>query len=151
MIKARILLSSLRDFALHRRARPSDESLGYCRESLERFQVAVAGLARVPPRSLATSATDNRYTADGTALAGRRPATALVHDVRKRQTWFVSTLLKRGQIDGVFGERTTQSFVHEARKALIQFRGFAAHALLQLGISIDGHSFGGAHGEIVWR
>ena len=35
---------------------------------LERFQVAVAGLARVPPRSLATSATDNRYTSDGTAL-----------------------------------------------------------------------------------
>ena len=37
-------------------------------QPLERFQVAVAGLARVPPRSLATSATDNRYTADGTAL-----------------------------------------------------------------------------------
>ena len=35
---------------------------------LERFQVAVAGLARVPPRSLATSVTDNRYTDDGTAL-----------------------------------------------------------------------------------
>ena len=115
MIKARILPSSLRDFALHRRARPSDESLGYCRES----------------------------------LAGRRHATALVHDVRKWQTWFVSTLLKRGQIDGVFGERTTQSFVHEARNTLIQFRGFAAHALLQLGISIDGHSFGGGHGGIV--
>ena len=38
---------------------------------LERFQVAVAGLARVPPRSLATSATDNRHTADGTALSWR--------------------------------------------------------------------------------
>ena len=38
-------------------------------DALERFQVAVAGLARVPPRSLATSTTDNRYTADGTALA----------------------------------------------------------------------------------
>ena len=39
-----------------------------CMGGLERFQVAVAELARVPPRSLATSATDNRYTTDETAL-----------------------------------------------------------------------------------
>ena len=54
-------------------------------DHLKRFQVAVAGLARVPPRSLATSATDNRYTSDGTALIAepQTVSSAAIHEVRK--------------------------------------------------------------------